>query len=170
MQLFRKALVALLLAVTIVPTTGASASRYLQCAPFARMESGIQLFGRAADWWHQAAGRYARGSQPQVGAILSMAASRSMPVGHVAVVSQIVSDREILLNHANWSRRGGIERNVRAVDVSAAGDWSEVRIWFGPIGDLGKRTNPVNGFIYAGAAPSPSTLPDGTPFEIASAR
>ena len=65
------------------------------------------------------------------------------------MVSQVVSDREVLLTHANWSRRGGIERNVRAVDVSAAGDWSEVRVWFAPLGGLGTSSYPVNGFIYS---------------------
>jgi hypothetical protein len=28
------------------------------------------------------------------------------------------------------------------------GDWSAVKVWFGPIGDLGMRVNPVAGFIY----------------------
>jgi hypothetical protein len=49
--------------------------------------------------------------------------------------------------------RGGIERNVRAVDVSAAGDWSEVKVWFAPTGGLGTSVYPVNGFIYSGGAP-----------------
>lgn len=39
------------------------------------------------------------------------------------------------------SRRGQIERNVRVVDVSSAGDWSMVRVWYAPIGDLGLRAN-----------------------------
>ncbi|MFT3964351.1 MAG: CHAP domain-containing protein [Sphingobium sp.] len=122
---------------------------FLQCAPFARQISGIQLFGRAANWWNEAVGRYARGTLPKVGAVLSFASSRSMPAGHVAMVSRIVSTREVLLTHANWSYRGGIERDVRAIDVSAAGDWSQVKVWYGPIGGLGLRPNPANGFIYA---------------------
>jgi len=72
-----------------------------------------------------------------------------MRVGHVAMVSGIVSDREVLLTHANWSRGGQIERDVRAIDVSSAGDWSEVKVWYGPIGDLGQTRFPVYGFIYA---------------------
>jgi hypothetical protein len=60
----------------------------------------------------------------------------------------------VLLTHANWSRPGGIERNVRAVDVSAAGDWSEVRVWFAPVGGLGTTSFPVNGFIYSDDAPA----------------
>src|SRR3546814_2644234 len=73
----------------------------------------------------------------------------------VAVVEKIVGDREILISHSNWSpihgRRGQIERHVRVVDVSDAGDWSLVRVWYAPIRDLGTRTNPVQGFIYPNA-------------------
>jgi hypothetical protein len=61
-----------------------------------------------------------------------------------------------LIDHANWSpingRRGQVERGVRAVDVSAAGDWSQVRIWYAPIRDLGLRANPAHGFIYSDGA------------------
>ncbi|WIW87752.1 CHAP domain-containing protein [Sphingobium sp. V4] len=123
----------------------------LQCAPFARQMSGIDIHGNANSWWGQAEGRYARGHEPRVGAVLSFSSSRSMPVGHVAMVSKVVSDREVLLTHANWSYRGGIERDVRAVDVSPNNDWTDVRVWYGPIGGLGLRSNPANGFIYADA-------------------
>ncbi len=150
------ALAALAMAVT---GTAATASAYLQCVPFARSESGIQIHGNALTWWQQAAGRYDRGNTPRVGAVMAFAPTRAMPIGHVAVVSQIVSEREILISHSNWSpingRRGQIERNVRAIDVSAAGDWSQVRVWYAPIRDLGTRVNPVRGFIYSGAAPAP---------------
>ena len=76
-----------------------------------------------------------------------------MRLGHVATVASIVSDRESLLNHANWSRRGGIEYTARVVDVSAAGDWSQVKVWYGPQGGLGTSTYPTNGFIYGNGAP-----------------
>lgn len=131
----------------------AVASGYLQCVPFARAASGVDLFGNAETWWGQAAGRYARGDEPRVGAVLSMPGTPAMPLGHVAVVRKILSDREILIDHANWSpiggRRGQVERGVRAVDVSTAGDWSQVRIWYAPIRDLGLRANPADGFIYS---------------------
>ena len=135
-------------------TTAPAQARYLQCVPFAREVSGVNIHGNANTWWGQAAGRYERGAEPQVGAVMTFKAIRSMPIGHVAMVSRIVSDREVLLTHANWSRRGGIERDVRAVDVSAAGDWSEVRVWFAGNGDLGTRHYPLAGFIYAGKAPA----------------
>lgn len=138
----------------VLMTAMPAQARYLQCVPFAREVSGVDIHGNANTWWGQAAGRYDRGQQPQVGAVMTFKAVRSMPVGHVAMVSRIVSDREVLLTHANWSRRGGIERDVRAVDVSAAGDWSEVRVWFAGSGDLGTTRYPLAGFIYAGKAPA----------------
>ena len=134
---------------------------------FARMFSGIQIFGNAGTWWAQAEGRYQRGHTPRVGAVMAIAPSRAMPIGHVAMVSRIVSDREVLITHANWSRRGGIERDVRVVDVSAANDWSEVRVWYGPIGDLGLRTNQVQGFIYPEADTGNGSFPPAGGIQMA---
>lgn len=145
---FRALLAAATIALGALLTTPAAAG-VLQCAPFARQVSGIELYGNANTWWNQAEGRYDRGQEPRVGAVLAFSSSRSMPVGHVAMVSKVVSDREVLLTHANWSYRGGIERNVRAIDVSPNNDWTDVRVWYGPIGNLGLRSNPAKGFIYA---------------------
>jgi hypothetical protein len=145
---FRAVFAAALLALSSLIVTPATAG-VLQCVPFARQASGIDLYGNAHTWWNQAEGRYARGHEPRVGAVLAFAASRSMPVGHVAMVSKVVNEREVLLTHANWSYRGGIERNVRAIDVSANNDWTDVRVWYGPIGNLGLRSNAARGFIYA---------------------
>src|SRR5690606_24898814 len=99
--------------------------------------------------------------EPRKGAVMAFAGTRSMPMGHVAVVEKVLNDREILIDHANWSpiggRRGQVERNVRVVDVSNAGDWSLVRVWYAPIGDLGLRANPIQGFIYPGdGRPAPA--------------
>ncbi len=85
-----------------------------------------------------------------------------MRLGHVAMVSEVVSDREVLLTHANWSRRGGIERNVRAVDVSEAGDWSMVKVWYGPNGGLGTSAYPTKGFIYSDRAADNDTVDTDT--------
>ncbi|MEI9851041.1 MAG: CHAP domain-containing protein [Sphingomonas sp.] len=142
----RFALVVACCLATAVPAQAKSG--YLQCVPYARQLSGVAIFGNAWTWWEQAEGRYERGVEPRVGAVMSFQRVKSMPLGHVAMVSKIVGDREVLLRHANWSRRGGIEQDVRAVDVSPEGDWSEVRVWFSPIGDLGKTVYPLNGFIY----------------------
>ena len=75
-----------------------------------------------------------------------------MSKGHVAVVSQVLTDRIIQVTHANWSlidgARGQVERDVTVVDVSPAGDWSQVKVWYDPAGDLGKTVYPTYGFIY----------------------
>ena len=137
---------------------------YLQCVPYARQVSGIQIHGDAHTWWGQAAGRYSRGTEPRVGAVMAFKPFGGSKLGHVAAISRIIDSRTVLIRHANWSpingRRGQVEDNVRAVDVSPANDWSEVRVWFAPIQDLGGTHWPIQGFIYpdrdsAGAAPQP---------------
>jgi surface antigen len=134
------------------PDDGAELPPYLQCVPYARQVSGIQIYGDAWTWWGQAEGRYARGHTPRPGAVMAFRPHGNMTLGHVAAVSQVVDSRTVLLTHANWSpidgRRGQVERNVRAVDVSPANDWSQVRVWYAPIGDLGTTAWPVEGFIY----------------------
>ena len=131
---------------------GTELSGYLQCVPYARQVSGIRIFGDAYRWWDQAEGRYARGSSPRIGAVMAFRPHGNMRLGHVAAVSQIVDSRTVLLRHANWSpingRRGQIEDDVRAVDVSPGNDWSAVRVWFGPTQALGTTHWPVRGFIY----------------------
>lgn len=145
----RAFLTMVIIAFGIMNVAPAAAST-LQCVPFAREVSGIELYGNAHTWWHQAEGRYSRGHEPREGAVLTFARSRAMPVGHVAMVSKVVNDREVLLTHANWSYRGGIEKNVRAIDVSPNNDWTDVRVWYGPTGAVGIRANPAFGFIYPG--------------------
>lgn len=125
-----------------------ASAQYWQCVGYAREITGVAIRGNANTWWGQAEGRYERGKTPRPGAVLAFKSIPGMPAGHVAVVSEVVNDRELLLTHANWSRGGQVERNVRAIDVSEAGDWSAVRVWYGPLGGLGTRTNPTFGFIY----------------------
>lgn len=147
MQGFRALFATAMLALCALSSSPVVAG-VLQCVPFARQVSGIDLYGNAATWWSQAEGRYDRGQEPRVGAVLTFSASRAMPVGHVAMVSKVVNDREVLLTHANWSYRGGIERDVRAIDVSPDNDWTDIRVWYGPTGSVGLRSNPAFGFIY----------------------
>ncbi len=149
----RFALVVACALMTAVPASAKNA-RFWQCAPFAREVSGVDIHGNAWTWWSQAAGRYARGNAPKVGAVMSFQRTSKMRLGHVAMVSQVISDREVRLTHANWSRPGQIERDVRAVDVSPAGDWSEVKVWFARTGGLGTSVYPVNGFIYSDGTPA----------------
>ena len=124
-------------------------AQFWQCAPFARMVSGIDIYGNAGTWWGQAAGRYDRGQTPALGSVMVMKPHGKMRVGHVAMVSRIVSPREIKVTHANWSRRGGVEQDVRVLDVSANGDWSKVKVWYASLGDLGQTAYPTFGFIYS---------------------
>ena len=102
---------ALILAALAVTTTlGAPATAQdaedgrigtgLECVPFARQVSGIQIFGDAWTWWNQASGRYAEGATPKVGAVLVFRPYGVMKLGHVAVVSRIVSDRILMVTHA----------------------------------------------------------------------
>jgi surface antigen len=137
------------LALGAVPASAdAATGTFWQCATFARMFSGVQLFGAAAGWWSQAVGKYTRGETPKEGAVLVFKSISSMRSGHVATVSQVVSDRIIKVTHANWSVPGKVEQDVEVVDTSARNDWSQVRVWFKGIHDLGIRNYPVYGFIY----------------------
>tara|TARA_R110000787_G_scaffold5442_2_gene19850 strand:- start:20415 stop:21107 length:693 start_codon:yes stop_codon:yes gene_type:complete len=181
--LLRNAIIPILLVLqAVLMPTPVKANDYLQCVPFARELSGIQIYGDAHSWWDQAEGVYQRGTQPAEGAVLSLPGYGSMQLGHVAVVRKIVDSRNILISHANWSpidgRRGQIERRVAARDVSANNDWSLVRIWYAPIAELGTTAFPVNGFIYpknpakqsgrqwASAKPAPRTqAPNRTLFD-----
>jgi surface antigen len=139
---------------------------YLQCVPYARQRSGIQIYGDALTWWDQAEGRYRRGNVPKVGAVMAFEPHGNMRLGHVAEVSRVIDRRTVLLDHANWSpidgRRGQIERGVKAVDVSPDNDWSQVRVWYDPLQDLGTTAWPVAGFIYNqpvdGSAPARPAL------------
>lgn len=142
-------------AVALAAPASAQASElpaYLQCVPYAREVSGIQIFGDAHTWWKQAAAKYERGNTPRVGAVMAFRPHRNMKLGHVAAVSKVVDSRTVLLDHANWSpingRRGQIERDVKAIDVSPNNDWSQVRVWYNPQGGLGVSPWPVHGFIY----------------------
>ncbi|WP_296674771.1 CHAP domain-containing protein [Novosphingobium sp.] len=138
---------------------------YLQCVPYARQVSGITIYGDAHTWWHQAEGRYARGTRPRVGAVMTFKPHGNSTLGHVAAVSRIVDARTVLIRHANWSpingRRGQIENDVKVIDVSPGGDWSEVRVWYAPIGTLGGAHWPVQGFIYPTRAKAEERGKDG---------
>jgi surface antigen len=141
--------------MSLAPATGAFAETYWQCVPFARLVSGIQLFGDAYTWWQQAIGKYDTGFTPKSGAVLCFKPTERMRLGHVAVVSQVLTDRIIQITHANWSpiegSRGKIEKDVTLVDVSQQGDWSQVKVWYDPSRDLGGSTYSTYGFIYQDA-------------------
>lgn len=124
---------------------------YLQCVPFARENSGIELSGNASAWWSAAQGIYERGSRPEIGSVLNFRSNGRMHSGHVAVVTNVDNGRTVEIDHANWGgpggNRGGVSRNVTVVDVSPANDWSAVRVALGRSGDFGS-VYPTFGFIY----------------------
>jgi hypothetical protein len=120
----------------------------LQCVPFARRLSGIEIYGDAYTWWAQAEGRYPRSGSPAPGAVLVMHAYRSARRGHVAVVTSVESSRLIRVDHANWLNAGEISVSVPVLDVSPANDWSEVRVWHIPGGHWGGRVYRAQGFIH----------------------
>lgn len=120
---------------------------HLQCVPFARRESGIEIYGNANTWWQQAEGRYEREGAPVEGAVLVLRGYRDDTRGHVAVVQQIVSPRLIIVDHSNWLNHGEITRDVPIRDVSEAGDWSVVQVWNVPARQWGSRKYKVRGFI-----------------------
>ena len=139
--------------MSLAPTAGgALAETYWQCVPFARLVSGIQLFGDAYTWWQQAIGKYDVGFQPKAGAVLCFKPTQRMRLGHVAVVSEVLTDRIVQITHANWSpiegSRGKVEKDVTLVDVSPEGNWSQVKVWYDPSRDLGGSTYQTYGFIY----------------------
>lgn len=114
------------------------------CVPFARNASGIQIRGDAHTWWKQARGTYSRGKRPAVGSILSFSAQGKLPLGHIAVVSEVVSKREIRVHHANW-HRNKVSLDMLVKDVSKRGNWSEVKVMTNP-GAYGA-TYRTDGFI-----------------------
>ena len=121
------------------------------CALYARAETGVALFGSAGGWWDQADGRYQRGHDPEVGAILVFKRTSRIPSGHVAVVARVVSRNEILVDQANWYR-GRVNRDMSVIDTSPGHDWTSVAVV-----DLGSgkpgSDYPTYGFIYPGKGP-----------------
>lgn len=113
----------------------------LQCVPFARENTGIEITGNANTWWDAAAGVYERGSKPEVGSILNFRATGRMRMGHVAVVSNILDGRTIEIDHANWGR-GRIAHDMTVVDISPNNDWTAVKV------GGGTGLYPTYGFIY----------------------
>ena len=114
------------------------------CVPFARNVSGINIRGNAHTWWGKAKNSFDQSHKPAVGAVMSFRSTPSMPMGHVAVVSEIVSKDRILVDHANW-HRDQISQGMAVIDVSPKGDWTAVRLESNP--DAFGGVYPVNGFI-----------------------
>jgi surface antigen len=119
----------------------------LSCVPYARARSGIDIHGDAYTWWDQAEGRFDRSATPSAGAVLVLTGYSGSDRGHVAVVSRIVSARQIRVDHANWLNDGTVTLDDPVSDVSPDNDWSEVRVWNVRTSSWGTKTYPVQGFI-----------------------
>lgn len=124
----------------------------ISCVPYVRQATGVAIRGNGGEWWHNAAGLYARGHRPEPGAIMAFSPTSQMPLGHVAVVQEVLSPRKVLIHHANWGgpgiSRGSIMAGVSVVDVSLRNDWSSVRVQVGQYQESFGSIYPIQGFIY----------------------
>jgi surface antigen len=125
----------------------------IQCVQYAREISGINLKGDAWQWWNAATGVYDRGRAPKDGAVLVFTRQGSMRHGHVSVITRVISNRLVLVDHANWAPartagRGAVTTAVPVLDVSPKNDWTQVRVWFHPTNDFGTRVYRTDGYVY----------------------
>ena len=134
----------------VAPPSVETPLRRLFCVEYARMRSGLAVFGDAKHWWERAKNLYTRASRPVEEAVMVFSSSKRLKRGHVAVVTEIVSPREIIVDQANWQNKGEIDHATPVLDVSRANDWSLVRVWDIPSGTFGSRVYPISGFIAKG--------------------
>lgn len=120
----------------------------IQCVAFARSASDVHLRGNARDWWNNAEGVYDKGKVPETNSVLSFRATRRMPLGHVAVVKQVINSRTIIIDQSHWAQ-GGISHNTPVIDVSANNDWSAVRVGLNGNKNSFGSIYPTHGFIYS---------------------
>jgi hypothetical protein len=128
----------------------------LECVPYAREHSSIDIHGDAYTWWDKADGVYARGTEPLVGSVMVLVNYAGRHHAHVAVVRRMISAREIRIDHANWLNDHAIYVNDPVIDVSDANDWSQVKVWNIRTGSWGTKIYTVRGFIGPGPSnPNP---------------
>jgi hypothetical protein len=121
--------------------------RRLFCVEYARMRSGLTVFGDAKYWWERARNLYARASRPVEEAVMVFAGSQRLKRGHVAVVTEILGPRQIIVDQANWQNKGEIDHATPVLDVSPRNDWSKVRVWDIRSGTFGAHVYAISGFI-----------------------
>jgi hypothetical protein len=120
----------------------------MECVPFARLRSGIEVWGDAHLWWQAAsAAGYVETSQPVAGDVIVIRIGEAGNRGHVAYVKRVASSREIYVDHANWHGRQEVAVDVPVIDVSPNNDWSQVRVFWVDSGQMGARTYSAEGFI-----------------------
>lgn len=108
------------------------AAKGSQCVPFARKVSGINIHGNAHTWWHKAKPEN-KLSRPEIGAVMVLSKTRRLRLGHLAVVTEIISPTQINVTHTNWgksrSQRHIVYESMRVKDVSRNNDWSSAVFW-----------------------------------------
>lgn len=119
----------------------------LFCVEYARARSGLAILGDARTWWAKAKDLYARASTPVEDAVMVFSGSKRLKRGHVAVVTDIVSPRQIIVDQANWQNHGEIDHATPVLDVSEGNDWSKVRVWDIRSGQFGSHVYAISGFI-----------------------
>jgi surface antigen len=119
-----------------------------QCVAYVHAHSAFRIQANAHMWWARAAGIHARGNAPEVGSVLSFRSVRGMPLGHVALVSRVVDEREIEIDHNNWLGVGPV-RGASVVDVSPRNDWTAVRVANRAGTRVYGRVYATDGFIHA---------------------
>jgi surface antigen len=125
----------------------------IQCVPFVRELSGIQIYGDAYTWWDKAASQgYERGKVPRLNAVIVLKKSSRLASGHVAMVRRIINQRRIEVTHANWGMEEDTRRLVHdtmpVIDVSPKNDWTSVEFFNEQAGVFGQ-PYPAWGFIYS---------------------
>jgi surface antigen len=121
--------------------------KHLYCVEYARLRSGLAVFGDAKLWWARAKNLYEEFAEPAVDTVMVFSGSRRIRKGHVAVVTKIVNPREVIVDQANWQNHGEIDHNTPVLDVSAKNDWSKVRVWDIDSSRWGARVYKLSGFI-----------------------
>jgi len=107
----------------------------------------------AKDWWAaaQVNNEYQSGSLPRVGAVMVIDAwgdSGASKYGHVAIVKEIIDDKTILIDHANFDSADTVSLDRMVYDVSASpSHWQNIKIQWNDY-NPGGTTYPVLGFIY----------------------
>ena len=143
----------------LAPTLPAYAM-FLNCVQYVRQSSNIDLTGNAWAWWPNAKGRYQTNQRPARSTVLVFQRTKAMPSGHVALVKDVLTRRLIMVEHANWAPRDGLKGRVSidmVEDVSAANDWTSVRVLHRPSNSYGK-PYATNGFIHPKTS-TPEILP-----------
>jgi hypothetical protein len=139
-------------ALAVFAVSSAANAQY--CVQTVRHLTDFTIRGDAWTWWASADGVHERGAEPEIGSIIVFDRQSDLPLGHVSVVSAIVDERTIEVDHT-WASGDQIVYGAPVIDVSQDNDWSSVRVWHEPTETMGLTEFRISGFIYPEA---PQTL------------